>query len=128
LRCIADDRIPVHLLVWRKVKMAMNNPNKFVNSVSEELKGEFDDEARKNKAAQKITDRRDSTVFLGLTIGVVLGGILTGVIGFLLKWQVFTIFFAVIGGVVVGGLLGAMIVKLVNRGHNKGDNQINPKS
>jgi len=30
--------------------------------------------------------------------------------------------------VVVGGLLGAMIVKLVNSGHNKGDNQINPKS
>jgi hypothetical protein len=77
--------------------MAMNNPNKFVNSVSEELKGEFDDEARKNKAAQKITDRSDSSVFLGLSIGVVLGGILTGVIGFLLKWQVFTIFFAVIG-------------------------------
>ena len=51
--------------------MAMNNPNKFVNSVSEELKGEFDDEARKNKAAQKITDRSDSSVFLGLTIGVV---------------------------------------------------------
>jgi hypothetical protein len=77
--------------------MAMNNPNKFVNSVSEELKGEFDDEVKNNKGAQKITDRRDSTVFLGLTIGVVLGGILTGVIGFLLKWQVFTIFFAVIG-------------------------------
>ena len=123
-----DDRIPARVLVRRSVKMAMNNPNKFVNSVSEELKGEFDDEARKNKAAQKITDRSDSSVFLGLTIGVVLGGILTGVIGFLLKWQVFTIFFAVIGGVAVGGLLGAMIVKLVNRGHNKDNKQTNTKS
>ena len=97
--------------------MAMNNPNKFLNSVSEELKGGFDDEAAENKAAEKITDRSDSSVFLGLTIGVVLGGIIAGVTGFLLKWQVFTIFFAVFGGIVVGGLLGAMVVRLVNRGH-----------
>ena len=98
--------------------MAMNNPNKFLNSVSEELKGGFDNEAAKNKAAHKITDRNDSSVFLGLTLGVVLGGIIAGVAGFLLKWQVFTIFFAVFGGIVVGGLLGAMVVRLVNRGHN----------
>jgi hypothetical protein len=100
--------------------MAMNNPYKFVNSVSEELKGKFDDEAVKNKAAQKISDRSDSSVFLGLTIGVGLGGIIAGVTGFLLKWQVFTIFFAVFGGIVVGGLLGAMVVRLGKRENNKG--------
>jgi uncharacterized membrane protein len=100
--------------------MAMNNPNKFVNSVSEELKGEFDDAAKNNKAAQKITDRSESSVFLGLTIGVVLGGILTGVAGFLLKWQVITIFLAVFGGIVLGGLVGAMIARLAKRGNNKG--------
>ena len=100
--------------------MAMNNPNKFVNSVSEELKGEFDDAAKNNKAAQKITDRSESSVFLGLTIGAVLGGILTGVAGFLLKWQVITIFLAVFGGIVLGGLVGAMIARLAKRGNNKG--------
>ena len=56
--------------------MAMNNPYKFVTSVSEELKGEFDDETKKNIPAHKITDKSDKYVYLGLSIGVVLGGII----------------------------------------------------
>jgi hypothetical protein len=99
--------------------MAMNNPDKFVISVSEELKGEFDDETKKNIPAHKITDKNDKYVYLGLSIGVVLGGIIVAITGVLLKWQVFSIFFGVIGGVVAGGLLGAGTAWVATRGKNK---------
>jgi len=103
----------------RLVQMAMNNPNKFVISVSEELKGEFDDETKKNIPAHKVTDKNDKYVYLGFSIGVVLGGIIVAITGVLLKWQVFSIFFGVIGGMVAGGLLGAGIAWMATRGKSK---------